>query len=73
LQKVLALAIVYTEKEFPVSSVVSNFWKIAYKRYKEHTDEEVFKYWFEAFTFPKIGLCCPEKYGAYMNSINLCR
>lgn len=48
-EELLIPAINYADKGFPVSSVISNQWKIAYQRYKENTQGEVFKYWFETF------------------------
>jgi len=47
--EVLKPAINYADKGFPVSSVISNLWKIAYQRYKGNIQGEVFKYWFETF------------------------
>lgn len=48
-KEVLKPAINYADKGYPVSSVVSNLWKIAYQRYKKNVQREVFKYWFETF------------------------
>jgi len=48
-KEVLKPAINYADKGFPVSSVISNLWKIAYQRYKRNVQGEVFKYWFETF------------------------
>ena len=48
-KEVLKPAINYADKGFPVSSVISNLWKISYQRYKENVQGEVFKYWFETF------------------------
>ncbi len=47
--EVLMPSIRYADKGFPVSSVISNLWKIAYQRYKKNVQGEVFKYWFETF------------------------
>ena len=41
-------AIVYAEAGFPVSPVVSNQWKQAFKTYRAQRGEE-FRYWFETF------------------------
>jgi len=48
-KEVLKPAINYADKGYPVSSIVSNLWKIAYQRYKKNVQGEVFKYWFETF------------------------
>jgi len=42
-------AIKYARHGFPVSPLVSYFWKIAYQSYSNYKNEEVFRYWFNTF------------------------
>ncbi len=59
LTRVLAPAIEYAYKGYPVSPVVGKYWKEAFDDYRKNTEGEVFKYWFETFApqgrVPEIG------------------
>lgn len=47
--KVLAPAIKYASRGFPVSSLVSYLWKRSYQQYLKYVKDKVFQYWFETF------------------------
>ena len=49
LPQVLAPAIAYADKGFPVSSLISQLWQKAYQLYLNHMKEEVLHSWFDTF------------------------
>ena len=49
LPQVLAPAITYADKGFPVSSLISQLWQKAYQLYLNHIKEEAFHTWFNTF------------------------
>jgi gamma-glutamyltranspeptidase/glutathione hydrolase len=59
LTEVLAPAIAYAERGYPISPTVGRFWKRAFAAYKETLQGEEFRHWFETFApsgrAPEIG------------------
>lgn len=49
LSEVLAPAIDYAEKGYPVSPVLAKYWQLAFKRYKETLTDKEFTHWFNTF------------------------
>lgn len=48
-QEVLQPAITYAREGFPVSPILSRFWKRAYQAYKQHFTDNIFREWFATF------------------------
>ncbi len=59
LTEVLAPAIEYAAKGYPLSPTLAYFWKAAYERFQEDLTDEEFSYWFETFApegrVPEVG------------------
>lgn len=49
LPQVLAPAITYADKGFPVSSLISQLWQKAYRLYLNHIEDEALHTWFDTF------------------------